>query len=161
MELTFPLADERHTLKIAKCFADHWPGRQIGKALVINLNGDLGVGKTTFSRGLIQAFGHPGKVKSPTYTLIETYELPDITIIHMDLYRLADSEELDYLGIDELAEEANICLIEWPERGEEQLPQPSLSLFLEHQPSGRLLRAKSHTDIGQGWLQRVQTHFLA
>jgi tRNA threonylcarbamoyladenosine biosynthesis protein TsaE len=81
--LTFDLADESQTLVIAKCFAEHWP-RQATKdrALIINLSGDLGAGKTTFSRGFIQSLGHTGKVKSPTYTLIEPYELANLTIVH-------------------------------------------------------------------------------
>ena len=107
--LTFNLVDEQQTLAIAQCFAEHWPQQaKKSSALVVNLRGDLGAGKTTFSRGFIQSLGHTGKVKSPTYTLIETYQLPELTIVHMDLYRLNDPEELDYLGIDDLVGQADI-----------------------------------------------------
>ena len=157
--LTCELADEQQTLAVAQCFAQHWPQQAANhNALVVNLRGDLGAGKTTFSRGFIQSLGYAGKVKSPTYTLIEPYELTDLTIIHMDLYRLTDPEELDYLGVDELAQHADICLIEWPERGADALPEPALTLTLTHQAEGRQLQAQSHTEIGQAWLQAVKSH---
>ena len=166
MELTFQLADEAQTLAIAKGFADCFAAlradthtKPSAGAAIIYLNGDLGAGKTTFSRGFIQALGHTGKVKSPTYTLIEPYELGNINIVHMDLYRLSDPEELDYLGIDDLVRETDICLIEWPERGADQLPAPILSLLLEHQIYGRQLQVTAHSEIGEACLHCVQSHF--
>ncbi len=158
--LTFELADESQTLSMAKCFAEHWPQHASkDRALVVNLSGDLGAGKTTFSRGFIQSLGHTGKVKSPTYTLIEPYELDDLVIVHMDLYRLTDPEELEYLGIDDLVRQSDICLIEWPERGADALPAPTLTLSLDHQTTGRQLQAQAHTEIGEVWLQAVNSHF--
>jgi tRNA threonylcarbamoyladenosine biosynthesis protein TsaE len=77
----------------------------------------------------------------------------------MDLYRLTDPEELEYLGIDDLARQADICLIEWPERGAGALPAPTLTLFLDHQSKGRQLQVQAHTEIGEVWLQAVKSHF--
>ncbi len=158
--LTFELADEAQSLQLAQCFALQRPISQTNHtSLVVFLKGDLGAGKTTFSRGFIQALGHTGKVKSPTYTLIEPYQLENLTITHMDLYRLSDPEELDYLGVDELVQHSDICLIEWPERGANMLPVPTITISIKHRASGRELHAQSHCEIGQRWLQAVQSHF--
>jgi len=155
-ELNLELTNEARSLQFAQCFAEHRPHHA---ALVIFLKGDLGTGKTTFSRGFIQASGHNGKVKSPTYTLIEPYVLSSLTITHMDLYRLSDPEELDYLGVDDLIQNSDVCLIEWPERGADLLPVPTVTLSLKHCANGRQLYAESHCEIGRGWLEAVRSHF--
>ena len=162
MEWTTNLSDEQQTLEMARCFADYRYLKQAGEpASVIYLFGDLGAGKTTFSRGFIQALGHRGNVKSPTYTLIEPYELAGTHLVHMDLYRLTDPEELEYLGIDDIVSTVDLCLIEWPQRGEGVLPPATISLFLQHQASGRNLKVVAHNPVGEQWIERVQTHWKA
>jgi len=105
----------------------------------VHLYGDLGAGKTTLVRGLLHALGYSGAVRSPTYTLVEPYELAGRRILHLDLYRLADPDELDYLGLREHSDPDTLWMVEWPERGEGWLPAPDLVLSLAHQDDGRLL----------------------
>lgn len=112
---------------------------------VVHLHGDLGAGKTTLVRGLLHSLGHVGAVKSPTYTLIEPYKLGNRRILHCDLYRVADPEELDYLGLREALGEA-LLLIEWPERGTGWLPRADLDIRLRYQPSGRQAIIETHSD---------------
>lgn len=103
------------------------------------LTGDLGAGKTTLVRGLLRAGGCRGAVRSPTYTLVETYELGDTPVHHLDLYRLSDPEELEFIGLREFVD-TGLMLVEWPARGAGVLPAPDLSIDLAHTGSGRLAR---------------------
>ena len=120
---------------------------------VIYLHGDLGAGKTTLARALIGALGVEGRVKSPTYSLIESYALPALAIHHLDLYRIADSGELEWLALDELDRGgANLVLVEWPERGTGSLPAPDAVLYLAHAEPGRTLHAVAATSRGVAWL---------
>lgn len=152
MKTEFVLANEAQALQLAEVFARFRPA-----SAVVYLRGDLGTGKTTFSRGFIQAAGHPGKVKSPTYTLVESYDLASGMIQHLDLYRLSDPEELEYLGIHELTQQG-ICLIEWPQRGEGVIPLADLTLEMIYEGNGRRLFAGSHNPLGESWLADVQSH---
>jgi len=126
-------------------------GQQLASAadagLLIYLYGDLGTGKTTLARGFIQARGQQGKVKSPTYTLVESYDLKP-PIYHFDLYRLADPEELDYLGLSDYLHQPVIWLLEWPEQGGDYLPVADLTIKLSHQGTGRDLLLQAHSDKG-------------
>ena len=115
---------------------------------IIHLTGDLGTGKTTLVRGFLQALGHPGTVKSPTYTLVEPYQIGKHFIYHFDLYRLSHPEELEYLGIRDYLEENVICLIEWPERGGYITPPADLEIQLSHHVDGRQLEWKVYTEVG-------------
>ena len=150
----FYLQDEAQTRELGAVLAAHRPA-----SAMVYLSGDLGAGKTTFSRGFIQACGHQGQVKSPTYTLMESYALSDVTIHHLDLYRLSDPEELEYLGLDELENPNTLVLVEWPERGEGVLPAASLSLHIAHRTNGRELTAIAHNEEAESWLAKVQIHF--
>lgn len=98
--------------------------------LHIHLIGDLGAGKTTLTRHLLHALGHPGFVKSPTFTLVESYDLAQHRVFHFDLYRLNDPQELYFIGIEDYLSEPAICLIEWADKAKDLLPQPDLMIRL-------------------------------
>ena len=107
--------------------------------LVVYLEGDLGSGKTTFTRALIHALGYPGRVKSPTYGLLETYPLQSCNIVHLDLYRIVQSGELEFLGIEDLLDEQSVFMIEWPDRGGPMLPAADLIIRFKHSSDARIL----------------------
>ena len=111
--------------------------------LVIWLEGDLGAGKTTFARGLIHALGYEGRVKSPTYGLLEHYQLESLQVLHMDLYRISDPGELEFLGIEDLLDERTILLIEWPDKGAGWLPEPDFIFRFAYAGEGRDLNWKA------------------
>jgi tRNA threonylcarbamoyladenosine biosynthesis protein TsaE len=133
-------------------------GAQLAQAItpgIIYLNGDLGAGKTTLARGFMRGLGYTGKVRSPTYTLVEPYVLEPCRVYHMDLYRLADAEELEWLGLRDMLAEAALLLVEWPERGSGFLPSADLSIDLEFTGEGREARLLAATPVGQQWLDSL------
>ena len=121
----------------------------------VYLKGDLGAGKTTLTRGVLRGYGYQGAVKSPTYTLVEPYEQEGFNIYHFDLYRLADPEEVEFLGVFDYFDEANLCLIEWAERGKGHLPAPDLEITITIQGAGRLLSWESRSAHGERIAHRL------
>ena len=125
-------ATERAGAMLARCAG-------LGRVRQIHLEGDLGAGKTTLVRGFLRALGHVGAVRSPTYTLLEPYEFADLTVLHFDLYRVADPDELEYLGVREQSDDRTLWLVEWPDRGAGWLPDPELVVCLRQEGGGRRL----------------------
>ncbi|MFD2113381.1 tRNA (adenosine(37)-N6)-threonylcarbamoyltransferase complex ATPase subunit type 1 TsaE [Thiorhodococcus fuscus] len=134
-------------------------GARLGACLsppfVLYLEGDLGTGKTTLTRGLLRGLGHEGAVRSPTYTLIEPYSLATMRLHHLDLYRLGDPEELEYLGLRDLMEADAVWVVEWPDRGSGMLPPADLRIGIDHLPEGRRLVLRAESRIGESLLVRL------
>ena len=145
-EVTLYLADEQAMSDFGTRIARVTQGHGL-----IFLVGNLGMGKTTLSRGIIRGLGHVGAVKSPTFTLVEPYEIGDIRAFHFDLYRLVDPEELEFLGIRAYFDDDALCLIEWPDKGAGFLPKPDLTITISPQDSGRSLNILSQGSRGEAW----------
>lgn len=141
-----------HSLKLPSEAETIAAGERLAPALpegaFIYIDGDLGAGKTTLVRALLRALGHQGPVRSPTYTLIEPYELGGRSIYHLDLYRLGSPLELEDIGFRDLLAEPCLLLVEWPERGGSLLPQPDLRLQLKPLEEGRLLKLLPSSETG-------------
>ncbi len=139
------LADEAATLELGRQLAQHCPPEQF----TIHLEGDLGAGKTTLTRGLLKALGHQGNVKSPTYTLVEHYSLSTRPVFHFDLYRLTDPEELDYLGLDDYLSNNALCILEWASQGGDYLPSPDMTITLSYHKQARYAEIKTFSGQGE------------
>jgi tRNA threonylcarbamoyladenosine biosynthesis protein TsaE len=123
---------------------------------VIHLEGDLGAGKTTFARALLTSLGVGERVKSPTYSLIESYRVGNRDAHHLDLYRIADAGELEWLGLADLWTDSALVLIEWPERSQGALPGADLVLHLKHAGERREVVAEALSACGQGLLAAMR-----
>jgi tRNA threonylcarbamoyladenosine biosynthesis protein TsaE len=145
------LPDEAATIRLAQRLA---PAARGGA--VIYLRGELGVGKTSFARALLRSLGAGERVKSPTYTLLERYTVDGHDAFHLDLYRIADPGELEWLGLDELDQPDALVLIEWPERGRGALPAPDLEIELTHAGAGREATLVVRSARAAGWLTGVK-----
>lgn len=123
--------------------------KAVNSGIVIYLNGPLGAGKTTLTRGFLRGLGYESKVKSPTYTLVEPYEVGIRTIFHFDLYRLIHPEELEHMGIREYFTADSVSLIEWPEKGFPLLPRADLACYIEFQEGGREINIEARSGKGE------------
>ena len=127
------------------------------RSAMLHLDGDLGAGKSTLARAMLRALGVEGPIRSPTYTLIERYPLPQgDEAWHLDLYRIGDAAELDFLGLDEGA--AALWLVEWPERGRDALPPADLLLRLAIEGAGRRVECVPLSAVGESWQTRLSMH---
>jgi tRNA threonylcarbamoyladenosine biosynthesis protein TsaE len=141
------LPDEAATLRLGASLA---AGATNG--LVLHLKGELGSGKTTLARGLIQGLGHPGRVKSPTYTLVEPYGLLRLNLYHFDFYRFKDRSEWLSSGLREHFNPQSLCIVEWPERAGDLLAPPDLEIQLVYDAQSRSATLASHSPPGAAWL---------
>ncbi len=146
---SFDLTDSAYTDRLGEALARSRPPQA-----VMYLQGDLGAGKSTLARALLRELGVQGAIRSPTYTLVERYPLADGgEAWHLDLYRIADPEELEYLGLD--SDEVTLWLVEWAERGRGGLPAPDLAVQLEWNGSGRRAQLTAASEAGRAWLRRL------
>lgn len=158
-QITGRLENESATLDLgrrlaAATLADANAGS--GKATVIHLHGELGAGKTTLTRGVLRGYGFQGPVKSPTYTLVEPYELSQQPIYHFDLYRLADPGEVEFLGAEDYFAGDSLCIFEWAERGGGQIPPADLSIELRGAGAGRHFQCLARSAAGRAIVKNMR-----
>ncbi|KEY91440.1 ATP-binding protein yjeE [Candidatus Photodesmus blepharus] len=147
----FILLSERSTIRIGAILAN-----LCFQQTSIYLHGSLGVGKTTFSRGFIRSLGYSGNVKSPTYTLVESYDINQWKVHHFDLYRIKVSEELELIGIRDYFIPNSICLVEWPEIGKGFLPESDLTVELHYGGKQRIISLLANNEYGCSLLNRLE-----
>ena len=148
--MKFLLENEQATVDFGAKLAEFIPEKGI-----VFLHGPLGAGKTTLVRGLLQSSGHKGSTKSPTYTLVEPYQINGKKFYHFDLYRLSDGEELEYMGFRDYLDENCLCLIEWPEKGGVFLPKADLEIYLSYQGEQRSIKLTANNPQWQELVDRL------
>ncbi len=126
------------------------------EGLIIFLSGELGAGKTALARAFIGAMGYQGRITSPSYALVESYRSPSRSIFHFDLYRLAEPEELEFIGVRDYMEPDAVWLVEWPEHGAGVLPPPDLEIALRYAQPGRYADLRPSSESGRKLLERLQ-----
>jgi len=154
-DLELALADSSATDALGAALARTFPGAADGFAAVY-FTGDLGAGKTTCVRSFLRALGVTGPVHSPTYTLIETYRLPTLTCVHVDLYRLQGPLEVSELGLRDFLSAGWLLLVEWPEKGLSALPKADLKVTLTYAGAGRLVRLQPASLRGGTWVNDLR-----
>ena len=154
-EFTQYIPDEGTMLRFGKKLAEVLVKQPKDNAIVLYFNGDLGAGKTTLTRGMVQGLGYQGNVKSPTYTLVEEYSIAGKMIYHFDLYRLADPEELEFMGIRDYFADNTICLIEWAEKGADLLSPPDLLVNIGYAENARNIELVAQSTMGQQIIQQL------
>lgn len=146
-------ANEIETFQLATHIAP-----SIAASCFITLSGQLGSGKTTFTRGILNALGHTGNVKSPTFTIVETYHLKNHLVYHFDLYRIHNSEELELIGFRDYFQEKALILLEWPEHAAGLLPETDIDCNIAIQNTNRIFTLTANTNLGLAIIQRLKQH---
>ncbi|WP_286263407.1 tRNA (adenosine(37)-N6)-threonylcarbamoyltransferase complex ATPase subunit type 1 TsaE [Thalassotalea atypica] len=152
------LIDEAATVECGNQLAQAVKNK-VKQGITVYLNGDLGAGKTTFTRGFVKGMGHKGNVKSPTYTLVEPYELEGWHVYHFDLYRLADPEELEFMGIRDYFNSQSCCFIEWPEKGYGLLAKPDLTINIAYDNEQRCVSFEVNSTLGEQALSALMEYY--
>ncbi len=155
MQARFYLADESKTMACAAILA-----KALVAPLVFAFQGDLGTGKTALIRGMLQSLGVSGRIKSPTFALVESYALPNFSLHHFDLYRLSEETELDALGFRDYFTADAVCCIEWAERAPNLKSCVDVLFSLEVQGAGRLLSVTAFTPLGEALLDALRREFV-
>ncbi len=150
--MSFNLPDSGNTERLGAALARSLPE---GEGAVLYLRGELGSGKTTCARSLLHALGITARVRSPTYTLVDTYRIGDLNCVHVDLYRLRYAAEVEELGLRELTGPGSLMLIEWPEKGAAAVPPADLDLLLSYADESRVATLRAANEVGGRWLAKL------
>jgi tRNA threonylcarbamoyladenosine biosynthesis protein TsaE len=151
--LSFALPDSGATDALGAGLARTFPGAAVGA--IVHLRGELGSGKTTCARSMLHALGITATVRSPTYTLVDTYSVSDLTCVHVDLYRLQSAAEVEELGLRDLTGPGCLMLIEWPEKGGCAVPPADLNLQLQYAGEARTAMTSAGSEVGRGWISKL------
>lgn len=151
--LSFDLPDSGATQILGRALAKAFPGASSGA--IVHLRGELGSGKTTCARSLLHSLGVTAPVRSPTYTLVDTYTVADLILVHVDLYRVQSTTEVEELGLRDMVGPGYLMLIEWPEKGGVTVPPADLLLQLVYRGEARTAALGVGSDIGKAWLEKL------